>query len=263
MVASLLRIVATVVVLATAGGLAAGCANSSPASSGGVSTAFTKAQAIAYADAVNLRAGAVPGFLGGLLPHKREITHGPFGGAMERCDGGVVGGEVIGIISQGFTRDIARRAPPSAQLSLASDEEVQSAVFLTGSASLASREFAAIDSARARPCLKRLYEEETATKVRKGASAEKPLFSHVEISALRSPLRGVSVYGLRMTAPVALSGTKGHFIYYQDSFGFVIGPALITLSVAGYDPGVLPSATERRLLALLYQRAEAHKSLGF
>ena len=70
----------------------------------------------------------------------------------------------------------------------------------------------------------------------------------------------VRVYGLRMAADSALEvpGTTGRSNYYEDFLGFAIGRAVITLHAIG-DPRPFPSATEGRLLSLLYSRAEAHK----
>ena len=45
---------------------------------------------------------------------------------------------------------------------------------------------------------------------------------------------------------------------YVDEFGFVAGPSEIRLNATG-TPQPMATATERRLLALLYGRAQAHK----
>ncbi len=180
---------------------------------------------------------------------------------MERCDGGVVNvGEVIGLISQRFKRSNARQRGTSFSDSLLPIESVHSAVYLMGSAALASKEFNATDSSRARRCLKPFLVDEHVTTVAEGATVAEPLFSQIEVSALPSLLRGVRVYGLRMTAGVAIEApsAKGRSNYYEDFFGFVVGSALITLNDT-CAPHAFPSATERRLLALLYRRAEAQK----
>jgi len=203
----------------------------------------------AYADAVNVRLGDVPGFVGGLAEPKREITHWPFAPEMEEC-GAIAAraGNVLGISARRLAGSSAQERDPFF---------AQTVVFVANSATLTSREFAAIDSTKAPSCLKRLYEVQNAAAVRKGAS--KPLFSEVEVSPLPSPLPRLPVYALRMTARVATSGGSGRARYYEDSFGFVRGPALITLTVAGYDPPARSSVTERRLLEVLHRRAESHE----
>jgi hypothetical protein len=222
---------------------------------------ITRAHAIVFADAVNLRAGDLPGLKGGQLPEKREIMLGPFEPVMKNCDPAMIhSGDVVGIISPYFTRATAHKPGSSMSLNFASTEGVQSVVYVMESPTLASRELATIDSARGRACVKRFAENETATKVRKGASAEKPLFSHVAVSALpSSPLRGVSAFGLRITAPVAASNTIGGVHYYEDFLGFVVGPALVMLIDDGYNPGAFPLVAEQHLLTVLYQRAKTHK----
>jgi len=72
----------------------------------------------------------------------------------------------------------------------------------------------------------------------------------------------VRVYGLRTTAKsdFGMTGTTGRSNYYEDFFAFIVGSTVITLNATG-DPHPVPAATERRLLSLLYSRAEAHNKL--
>jgi hypothetical protein len=238
--------------------LVVGCGTSSTVASGAVSPTM-KAQAIAYAHAVNLRVADVPGLVGSRP--RTEIRSGPFGAVMEKCDGGAArAGEVIGVLSESFERNNKRHNGLLFRDSLLPIESVQSTVYLTRSSALASHEFAIADSARARACLKSLNVSENHATKREGATAEEPLFTDIEVAALTSPLHAVRVYGLRVTANSTLesSGTTGHSNYYEDFLGFVIGPAVITLHTKG-DPRPFPSATEGRLLSLLYSRAEAYK----
>jgi hypothetical protein len=62
-----------------------------------------------------------------------------------------------------------------------------------------------------------------------------------------------------VTASLGLSSssTGGRTPYYEDLFAFTVGPAVVTLDAIG-DPHPFPAGTERRLLALLHRRAEAH-----
>jgi hypothetical protein len=111
-------------------------------------------------------------------------------------------------------------------------------------------------------CLKHLLVTEDLPTRSGGSTVEEPLFTHIEVSALSSPLRGVQVYGLRMTARNAIEvpGTKGSSNYCQDYLGFVVGPAVITLNAVG-DPRPFPSTTERRLLSLLYSPRQGTRTL--
>jgi hypothetical protein len=240
--------------------LAIGCGGDSVSSATVASMPITKVQAIAYADAVNVRAGDLPGLGVGVPPAKREITRGPFAPAMEKCDPTVVhAGKVVGIISRHFVRATAHKPDSSRSLNFTATEGVQSIVYVMESAGLASKELATIDGARGRICAKRFLENETITAVQKHANSEKPLYSQVSASTLTSsPLRGVSTFGLRMTAPVAVPGTV-HVRYYEDFLGFVVGRALVILSDDGYRPRAFPSGVERYLLTVLYRRAHTRK----
>jgi hypothetical protein len=77
--------------------------------------------------------------------------------------------------------------------------------------------------------------------------------------ALPSPLARVRIVGKRSwpTAPRAIFGTA-NVTLYSDRFTFVVGPAEVVLVVSS-APGPPNAERERRLLGLLYSRAEAHK----
>jgi len=239
--------------------LATGCGNSNVDAASGARAPISRGQAIAYAEAVNLRASDVRGLVGARLPRRRETRSGPFGSLMESCDGGVThSGEVIGVMSQTFERNNAQHLGTDFLYNfLPLIESVYSAVYLMRSDALASHEVAAADSARARTCLKRLFMRENPTTKAEGSSVKDPLFTHIDVSGLASPLRGVPVYGLRMTADFGAPGTKGRSRDQEDFLGFAVGQTVITLTDTG-DPRPFPAITERRLLALLYSRAKAH-----
>jgi hypothetical protein len=63
-------------------------------------------------------------------------------------------------------------------------------------------------------------------------------------------------FGLRIMIP--LNFGRGRLLFrthvYYDAFGFVRGPAEVGLIATGYSSPV-PSATEQRVLSLLYHRA--------
>jgi hypothetical protein len=86
-----------------------------------------------------------------------------------------------------------------------------------------------------------------------------PYKSHITASSLPFPLPGVAGYGLRVsgTLAAALFHQKRRPAYYEDTFGFAVGPAEIVLHAdAAARP--FPLALERRLLSMLYGRAKAH-----
>lgn len=260
MIPAVRRIIATWVVVMATVALLAGCGNSNPAASSEASTPVP-ARDSTYANAVNLRAGDVPGLEVARVKHQSAFRSGPLGTVVEKCDGGLAGsGDVIGISSQSFARSDTRHTDTGVILSFLPIERVHSTVYLTRSPAVASRAFSAAESARARSCLEHLVISSDATATREGATASEPLFTHVEVSSLPSPLRRVPVYGLRTTSDFAIEvpGTTGRSKYDEDSFGFMVGRAVITLRATG-DPHPVPTTTERRLLALLYRRAEANQ----
>ena len=162
------------------------------------------------------------------------------------------------LISQRFGRNNAWHKASTFDHSLPPIESVHSAVYAMRSEALASRAFAAADSARGRACLRHLLESEDATAKREGVTVREPLFTQIEVAGLPSARPGMRVFGLRMTAGVGIEapGTKVRSNYYEDSLAFVMGSTVITLTDTG-SPHPFPATTERRLLSLLYSRARA------
>lgn len=203
----------------------------------------------AYANAVNLRAGDVPGLAASRLRLKTPKTRHGWLDPVEGCDGGG-GQKVTGIISPRFFASLDH----GGVLSLLPLEAVQSTVFPAVSPVTASRALQAAVSARGRACFKRFFGDAESQAEHR---SRQPVFTQIEVSAPPSPLRNVRVYGLRTTAKSDF-GTKGRSNYYEDFFAFIVGSTVITLNATG-DPHPVPAGTERRLLTLLYSRAEAHK----
>jgi signal peptidase I len=178
---------------------------------------------------------------------------------MERCDGGSGNTkEDIGIESQTFTnRDYGETPHPTLLTRSHPTWEVQSAVYVTRNAALAARRVRLAGSARARDCLKRLIEAGSSRRA-VGSNANEP--PKIEVSALPSPLPGVPVYGMRSIFCFALFSSlpcnQRYAFTISDYLGFAVGATLVTLHDTGLERA-FPSTTERRLLTLLYKRAEA------
>lgn len=257
---SVLRPTCTWLALTVTALLTTGCADTDMASSDRAGRPITKAQA-AFVAAVNLRPGDAAGLVGGKPLHYAELKSGPFGTTIENCDRSMARtGEVIGFRSQSLVRSKTSHEGPVSVITFLPIESVHSAVYLMSNPTDASKEVAAADSARARACLRHLIVSEGATVTSEGSKAPQPLFTHVQVSALRSPVHGVPAYAMRMTAQSAFEapGRKGRSNYYNDMLGFAIGSAVVTLSDTG-TPRPFPARTERRLLSLLYRRAEADR----
>jgi RHS repeat-associated protein len=126
---------------------------------------------------------------------------------------------------------------------------VRSAVEVMPTAAFAARDNAVARSARGRACLARALPEQSSGPLRYGP---------VSVSSLPNVLPGADgSFGLRLTTTVIGRNLRGGEIrtrVYIDAFGFVSGPAEITLTAFGVSRPV-PSATEQRLLPLLFSRA--------
>jgi hypothetical protein len=253
------RIVARLFILVV---LVAGGVTIAAAGSGSASTSITKAQAVAFAQAVNLRAGDVRGLIVSGASH---VAKGPLGGQGETCGIAAPVGTVAGMSSRTF-----ERLGEHTSVSRIYSQGVASVVYVMQSTAQASGEIAAVDAGANNPaivgCLKHGFESvrfegehEAGAGVGKPTGGP-PIFSHVEVSAPHSPAGAVQADGLEIKAHSAIKvrGTKGPFNFYEDWLGYAVGPAVIMLVDTG-TPHPFPAATERRLLALLYGRAEAHK----
>lgn len=254
-----LRAIATVFVFTAATGLVAGCGDSDRDPSGvreDDSVSVSKAQIEAYAHVVNLRAADLPGMA--IRGQEAAFNGLPFGSGVDRCDG-VVGrtGEVTGVISPAFIsrRVRERRLPPNVAVTVGPKEGIYSVVYVMKSEALAERAAVAAGSARTRACLT----------ARRDAHPEKlagePARAQVEVSSLPpSLLPGVRLYGLRETGtlPVAFGNGRTRPAFYVDVIGFPVGQSDIVLRIRS-TPRPVPAATERRLLLLLFHRAQAHR----
>lgn len=238
-------------------------ASTSNPSTSQADTSLKESQVTTYAQAVNLRAGDLPGLVSLGASHSSE--NAPLGGLGSACH--VVTaptGSLGAVASPTFQRQQKSTRHATSYLPL---EAVSSGVSIVRSATLASREIAQVKAAASSSavvtCLKRHLAGQRANVVsegaKSGAPAGKPLFSHVQVSALPSPIQGVPAFGLRISADFAIKapGTNGASRYYEDFLGFATGPAVVVLSDTS-SPRPFPTSTERRLLSLLHTRAEAN-----
>jgi hypothetical protein len=201
------------------------------------------AKAVVLANAINLRQADVPG-LSAHFERDREARSGPLG----NCDEASARGP-IGFLSQRFGRGGTRVLPT---------ESVSSGVYLMASEAQAVREFDALGSARARACIR--HDVERTIKKGEREKAEPFLATPVEVVSLAPLRRPLPVAGMRRIVRLAIASpfSEGRSRVYLDQCGFVVGRVLVDLLAVG-SPHPLPLVTERRLLALLYSRAEAHK----
>jgi hypothetical protein len=250
-----------------AGGALAGCGgggSSSTASAlapggGGTATALvpgggtvTKAQAAAYAQAVNLRATDLPRMDAGKPEHESEA---PTRLALElaRCDGAL--NPQIRVLN---------RASPTFTVSSEGEgenegehEQIHSSVEVLPTQAIAAKNNAAQLSPHGLECIRSLIPAAIAN-----SDTRSVRYGSVTLRHLPNPLPGVpgsfaieiamSVLG----APSQLAATPPHV--YIDILGFLSGAGEINLGGIGF-PKPVAQATEQRLIETLYSRAQANK----
>lgn len=132
-------------------------------------------------------------------------------------------------------------------------EGAHSVVYVMREPVIASRSVASGRRATTPECVTRLRTKETSGRV----IGDEPYKLGISASSIPFPLAGVAGYGLRVegTLAAAVYHLKMRPTYYEDTFGFAVGPAEIVLHADG-APRPFPLAVERRLLSLLYSRAK-------
>ncbi len=211
-------------------------------------TASEQTQTRAFASEVNLRAADVPGFkFISTTEREQEAFPGPLPLRVEECDGG----PVVGRDSHGIGSGLAlKEAPPI--------EITDSLVYPMHDPSSALAYIAAADSLRGLRCLQR---DETRRHELAGLPGVR---RRIEAVALRSPLGGSSVAGVRVwsCSPGPHPCKSRRVRSFTDRIWFATGPYVVALvfdvGVRNLANGPAPVALpdERRLVALLLGRAE-------
>jgi hypothetical protein len=162
-------------------------------------------------------------------------------------------GVVAGMAGTLFHRPRPERHVNGTTLYVLPVETVESTVYVMQSAALARQDVATIGSVGVRACIKHQRQRNKTT------VGNEPDKSHVQVSSLSSPLPEVKVYGMRVSGTLA-AAFSGHGVrppFYDDTLCFAVGATEIVLTVTSAPDA--PTVTERRLVALLYSRAKAHK----
>ncbi len=207
------------------------------------SKAAPLSEARLFAGEVNLRASDLPGFK--TVLSLGETRSGPLDSRVEACDGGpILEGAVHGFVSALFER---QKVPV---------QTVLSAVYRVHDPSTARRYIRAASGRRGLRCI---VHDELAK------SAGLPRLK-IALYSLRSSIGGAAISGVRRVRCIDFLRTcerrtpQG----FQDRLWFVAGRYVVML---GFVAGPSNPATahhsllpiERRLLALLHDRAQAHK----
>jgi hypothetical protein len=244
-----LRAVARAIPFAAAGILGAGCGSSHHATvtnTTAASTAISRAQATAYAHQVNLVAADIPGAT--VRSQERESGEArPAGVEFAKCVGGI--SPRLRVANIDSARFRIGKAADSSQL--------KSSVEVMPTAALAAHNYTALSSSRGRACIAHLLPSIVA----RSSTARARFGPAATVSVLPNVLAaGKESFGVRVSTTVnaIVRGKPVRLRIYLDVFNLLAGPAEVNMSATGIsDPP--PKATERRLLSLLYNRAETNK----
>lgn len=210
--------------------------------SAGANSSPTKAQAIAFAHAVNLRLPDVPGFKVASEHEHETAAEKRLEHEMLRC---------VGVGALGSGHGLAEVSSPSFERETnAFDESVQSEVSVVRTSQQAARELAIIRSDHARMCVSHYFDLLLESQKYHGA-----IFSPVSIAHGTPPAAGTTGgFGWRITTSITYH--KVTIPLSMDILGFVYGPAEVSLFTSGV-PRPLPTGTEEHLFSLLLSRAKA------
>ncbi len=219
---------------------------SSPSTGGSTSVKKAKAQALAFAQAVNLRPGDVPGYRASLKEKERSDPAEKRASAeLQHCMGRTTANKPL--LEQSSLN--FQRGGSIAQ------QSVSSAVTVAGTSTVATTELKAIRSARARSCLTRYIEQ-----LFKGLATRGGGIGPVTIAHGTPPApNATGSFGLRVNTAIVLkaNGRTARIPFFLDILGFVYGATEVTLQTSGI-PVPFPAATEQQLYTLLLSRARAH-----
>lgn len=216
-----------------------------------VSTAFvssarppSKADAVAYAHAVNLRSADLPTMV--LVSPEQTVATGG-SSSLSHCLGGA---HSVGPITEMNGPTFKGNSALRREAVLA---RIYSTVAVMPSAALAAKDVEEGASRRGRACVAQYWKELDSNR-----ATSRLTYGEVTLAPL--PLALASVrheYGNRVTIPTTVTATGAQVPRYVDSYEFAVGRADIQLTVI-ISPLPFPTSTERLLLSVLAARAKAH-----
>ena len=210
-----------------------------------------QARIAAYAHAINVRAEDVPGMKA--WAPERETGRPPLGVNLHRCDHDPLSDELAAVGSTRYRHRGRIVEVHGRRVLQLPTENVWSTVYVMSSEAVAREDLATFASASARKCVQAAISAESKTEFQ-----GEPARSQIAVSPLSLQLPGATVYGIRLsgTLPAAVGGGSTRPPFQEDELGLQVGRLELILRATG-APQPVPSATERRLLALLLARAKA------
>jgi hypothetical protein len=199
----------------------------------------TKAAASAFAGAVNLHAGDVPGFKTGKVA-KTTAADRRMGAAIAKCAGGVDPNRAV----------VDADSPDFTSSSGIVQQDISSDVEILPSAALAAKDIASVKTSHGKACIERGFEQGFKAMKLPGVT-----FGRESVASMPLQANGADAsFALRFTIIATIKGVK--IPYYSDFLGFTLGPAEVTLSALGFATPV-SNTDELELFSLLLRRAEA------
>ena len=112
-------------------------------------------------------------------------------------------------------------------------------------------------SSKVRELLGSSSSQNGSTKTPESVESSEPTLSKIHVSRLDWRVLGTPVRGLHTVAYTTIgeAGVSHAPNYYQDMFAFTVGSTVVVLTTAG-SPSPVAEKAERRLLTILYTRAE-------
>jgi hypothetical protein len=221
---------------------AAGASHTPPATPrASLQPGLTRARALAFAAAVNLRSADVPG----LHAADRREHQSSSGKAIEHELDHCIGIAGANQLAEAGSKDFEHSGGIS-------QFDVSSNVSVSNSAALAADELKKLRSSHTKECLKRYL-----SLLFKGSSYRGAVIGPVSVAEGSPPAAGTSgSIGLRISTSITIRTIRIPF--YLDILGFVYGPAEVSLLSSGL-PVPFPAALQQRLFLSLLARAKAHR----
>jgi hypothetical protein len=204
---------------------------------------LTKAEAAAFARAVNLTPADVPGAV--VSQEKHGSKAGDDRVRLDRCER---------LLNHVQPHELVHRgSPPLTRGEELEREWIASYVAVVPDVRAAAREVARFGSRNARACIARALSVRFAKTFVHGAR-----FGRFSASSLPVPAPGASAtVGVRFSSALMIPVSEVSVPIYIDLLGFARGPAQVALVAASVTQPV-PSSTEHQLLSVLVSRAESH-----
>lgn len=206
-----------------------------------VQAGLTRARALAFAAAVNLRSADVPGLHAANKADSQSSSGKAIEHELEHC----IGVSGANQLAEAGSKDFEHSGGIS-------QFDVSSNVSVSKSAALAAGELEKLRSAHTKDCLKRYL-----SLLFKGSTYRGAVIGPVSVAEGSPPAPGTSgSIGLRISTSITVRTIRIPF--YLDILGFVYGPAEVSLLSSGL-PVPFPAATQQHLFLSLLARAKAHR----